>query len=387
MASYTLSNTILAAPLPTPLTTPIPIDTTTSLSSSTSSTSSIPTLEHTETAAVFIFDVITTSDNATIATSLSNQEISLWNPSTLQPISRFTAHSSRIHDIQAAKTQPNILTSCAADGVACIWDVRTNNGPVLSIQRPGAGAAHGVSLGCGDTLMATASKDGVHFFDIRSGDGKILGEYKDSHSDDVLCVQFHASKPTLLMTGGADGLACVFDVAVNGEDEALVTVCNAQSDVVKIKVLDNNDLLCCQTTIEDLHLFTISDGQQVGNFSDFRATVKATCGLATDYVVDTYYNTQENQVHALVGSFSGDLLDVGLLGDNSIVPCGTMTGGHYRPVRCAMWGSNGCVLTGGEDTKLCLWNVSGSGSGSGTRVGGGSSGRIKKSRAKKNTPY
>jgi WD40 repeat protein len=279
----------------------------------------------------------------------------------------------------------------------------SSSSSVLSVQKPDSGSTNGVSLGCADSLLATATQEGVHFYDIRGG-GKLLGEYVNSHSDEVLCVRFHPTKPTLLMTGGADGLACVFDVAVNGEDEALVTVCNAESDVVNVKVLDGKDLLCCQTSVETLALFTISDGQCVGNFANLRQTVAQTCGYAADYVVETYFDAVKNQVHALVGTFSGDLLDVIVNGNGTVVPCCRMSSGHYRPVRCAAWGigsvsgvdgvggvggvgglNQSVVVTGGEDSRVCMWQIGGDAttmtSGLGGKGGSGGSGgsrRIKR---------
>ena len=289
-------------------------------------------------------------------------------------MSRFAAHGARITDIQAgSSSQPHLLASCAADGTASLWDLRTSS-TVLTVQRPGGGGTvHSVALGCDDTLMATGSKDGAHFYDIRGG-GTLLGEYVESHSDDVLCVRFHPNKPTILMTGGADGLACVFNVAVNGEDEALMTVCNAQSDVIDVKSLDGDDVLCCQTSVETLCLFRISDGQCVANWNNFRAAISQSCGCDhVDYVVNTYYDYAQSQMHALVGTFAGDLLDVGLNGDGTIVPCGRMSGGHYRPVRCGLR-IGGMIVTGGEDTRLCAWSVSGESGRSGVTVGSGVSG-------------
>jgi WD40 repeat protein len=379
--SYTLTNTTLAAQMPAP----IPNSTTT-----TATTTALPTLEQSETSAIYVFDCLATQDHSALVTSLSNREICTWDPSTLSPTSRFEAHGNRITDIQPGMTQPYLLASSCADGTATLWDLRTSSSVLSLPQRPKG--VHSTALGCGDTLMVTSTTDGVHFYDIRGG-GKLLGEYKDSHSDDVLCVRFHPTKPTILITGGADGLACVFDVAVNSEDEALITVCNAQSDIVKVKVLDGNDLLCCQTTVETLCLYRISDGQCVSDMSNFRQAVGQTCGYQPDYIVDTYCDVANNQVHALVGTFGGDLLDVALNGDGSMNAHARLSGGHYRPVRCALWGvgsgiGNGVVVTGGEDTRLCMWTYSmGGGGGSGSGGGGrsSSSGKVKthSKRAKK----
>jgi WD40 repeat protein len=387
MSNYNLTNTTLAAQIPLPVSDDA---FSTSTTSSTTFSTTMPTVDQSETNAIFVFDCVATSDGNLIATSLSNREICTWDSSTLIPISRFNAHGNRVTDIQTGMTQPYLLASSCADGTATLWDLRTSSSALSLAQEPKNGVVHSVSLGCGDTLMTTATKTGIHFYDIRGG-GKLLGEYTNSHSDDVLCVRFHPKKPTILMTGGADGLACVFNVSVNGEDEALITVCNANSDVVKVKVLDGNDLLCCQTTVETLCMFRISDGQCVSNLSNFRQTIGQMCGYQTDYVVDTYYDASQNQVHALVGTFSGDLLDVALNGDGSMQGGGRMSNGHYKPVRCALWGvgNSGIVLTGGEDTRLCTWSKSESVSGSG--INSGSSGRIKthKKRAKKksNAPY
>ena len=43
-----------------------------------------------------------------------------------------------------------------------------------------------------------------------------VGEYKESHQEDISQLAFHPELPSHLVSGGEDGLVCVFDTNIAG---------------------------------------------------------------------------------------------------------------------------------------------------------------------------
>ena len=61
-----------------------------------------------------------------------------------------------------------------------------------------------------------------------------LGEYGDIHSDIVTQLKFHPSHPSILASGGEDGLVCMYDVATDSGDEAVLSILNTDAPVRKL---------------------------------------------------------------------------------------------------------------------------------------------------------
>ena len=119
------------------------------------------------------------------------------------------------------------------------------------------------------------------FYDVRAASSAsvpatnsaaMLGQYVDSHHEDVLRVRFHPTRATSLLTAGADGLACLFDVSQQNEDDALQVVMNAGSDIVNVSVIDGADLVYCQTSVEGAALFDARTGASCGAMPNSRTS-------------------------------------------------------------------------------------------------------------------
>ncbi|KHN71015.1 WD repeat-containing protein 89 [Toxocara canis] len=167
----------------------------------------------------------------------------------------------------------------AFDKEGSIWqlDIRSNgthptSSSALSCRRPGdvahAGAisSDGHSLAVAMTManettkkknkksnavgdQASSSDDesvepltySVQLWDVRNIVSP-LHSYSRSHSDDVQAVSFSFDQPSLLISGGADGLVNIFDSRIPNEDDALQFTC--QVHTVK-ELEEHKDLIRC----------------------------------------------------------------------------------------------------------------------------------------------
>lgn len=334
------------------------------------------TVDAAERDAVYVLGCAKSMDNTNVAVATSDVIVRTFDVQTLRPLASMKGHTARINDIQTAASSPHLSVSCGKDGYSALWDARTGN-CVLNV-RYGDGALHSCSLGCADTLLALGSSNGVLFFDVRAASGAasftgqesppqgaLLGQYVDSHYEDVLRVRFHPNRTTSLITGGADGLACVFDVSKQSEDEALNVVMNAGSDVVNVRVIDDADLVFCHTSIEGIALFDAASGQSCGMIPNFRGRVQDEVKFNAEYIIDATWDRGHGaKIHVLAGNHSGDIAEVALGSDGSMHGMSMLRGGHYRDVRCAEWivpnsssnaVENHILFTGGEDGRLCQW--------------------------------
>lgn len=93
-----------------------------------------------------------------------------------------------------------------------------------------------LALGLQGSLLAVGTenedKSQVEFYDIRSS--RLLGQFRDAHTDAVTQLAFNQLRPAELLTGSLDGLICCFDVSKAGEEEALQGVINAEASIQRM---------------------------------------------------------------------------------------------------------------------------------------------------------
>jgi len=77
-----------------------------------------------------------------------------------------------------------------------------------------------IDVNSDDTLLACGIADRLAFWDLRTMSHS--DTFNDSHSDEVTQVRFHPRQPKQLLTASEDGLVCLFDLALGGEEDALV---------------------------------------------------------------------------------------------------------------------------------------------------------------------
>jgi len=108
------------------------------------------------------------------------------------------------------------------------------NAPVLSLA---CSSPYAVAAG-------TELKDHqatVVIWDMRSF-GKPVVQYIESHSDDITELQFHPTKPQILLSGSTDGLVNIYDTTILDEEEALHQTINHGASIHRANFLSETDI-------------------------------------------------------------------------------------------------------------------------------------------------
>lgn len=144
-------------------------------------------------------------------------------------------------------------------------------------------------------LVAVSCVAQVLFYSVKSDPPRLLGCYIDAHTEPVTQLAFlppggvqaaspsagpsssssgssASSTPRYIASAGDDGLLCLIDTTVKGEDEAIVTVCNAESSIAHFGLFGPNDKPCsfawvCTRTLT-LSLWNLETGEQLARFDN-----------------------------------------------------------------------------------------------------------------------
>jgi WD40 repeat protein len=216
-----------------------------------------------------------------------------------------------------------------------------------------------------DSHFAVAFGSRVAIFDIRKSlqsyeIGKcssLIASYEESHSETVNQVAFHPFLRGHVMSGGDDGLICVFDINRIGEDEALVSVLSVGSSVRRFGLFGEKSAHAfALTRTEGVSVWNIGSSSRVADFSDLRSQLLAK-GTQLDYLIECKELNNETLV-SLSGNDDGDLALIEVSPSGCVVQkfFERNSKGHSATVRSAAWIPNNDVLfTGGEDGVVCAW--------------------------------
>ncbi|XP_069114417.1 WD repeat-containing protein 89-like [Argopecten irradians] len=290
-----------------------------------------------------------------IAATSSNHNIRLFNygSGSLKGSQHVTAHTAVISGIQFGKTEHHLLYTSSFDKTIKCWDTRTNmKNPVQILE------------GYDETNNIFTS------FDINSNDRVVCAgtEPKNKNSDthimfwdrrqgSLMGVCFHPDDPDRVATGSTDGLVCLFDLGEASEDDALKLTLNSESSVAKIGWCgEQKKNLYCLTHIDTMNVWdTQNEGDDVMELKDLKETL--TGDNAIDYLVDCF--DVNNSLFLTTGTHSGDIRLVDVSGETPSVVT-TLSKGHNSTVRVTYWDNKtGSLVTGGEDSYLCLWSKDG----------------------------
>eukprot|EP01041_Mallomonas_annulata_P001640 gene1641-3179_t len=308
----------------------------------------------------YVFDIDTSLEESSLFLSLSNNTVSQHDASTLNSIRNGKCHNDRINCIECSRNNKSILYTSSSDHSACIWDWRTPGLEVMKLNLPDE--VFSISCGVDDVLLAASCGSSVHFFDIRGGAHAPLGEYADSHNDAVTVVKFCPNNLSLLVSGGEDGLLCLYDTSVSAEDSAVMSIFNTESPVRRIGFFGpTGEGILCLSSIETATAWHYPSAQRIGDYPAVRAEVQA------DYLVDCWYDSAADSVQLLTGDFSGNS-KICTVQPHGITVVASITGGHRELIRCAKplhsahGGGTFRLVTGGEDARICLWSTTSTGS-------------------------
>lgn len=169
-----------------------------------------------------------------LLTSLSNGEVHLLDWKTNQSIKSFKVGTTAVNGLKVINSDfhnGDLFASCSMDTVK-LFDVRQSSevaiGTIKSENESSflsMDSRHG-KLACGTELKGVDAQ--LHIYDIRKLDST-WKSFVDSHHDDITCIKFHPSDPTVLLSGSTDGYTNVYDLTEEEEDDSLHQVINYES--------------------------------------------------------------------------------------------------------------------------------------------------------------
>ncbi|CAM9417123.1 unnamed protein product [Chrysoparadoxa australica] len=297
----------------------------------------------------YVLDLARNPDGSCLAASLSNFRVKAYKRDTLEIICELKGHSAAIRALSYAH-HPHVMVSVSEDNTLRGWDCRAAEEAQFVTPLGGEGCS--VVVGYEGHLCAAGVGDSVDFFDMRAGMKK-LGRYEASHTDDVTSLNFHPIQVKHLVTGSEDGLMCVYDTGVTGNEEALVSIMNAECPVRRMGFFgDNLEGVYCCSGVEGLSLWHLPSAQRLHDFGDVRRTGPV---RELDYLIGCQYLEGDGQLMLLAGSYTGDMHMIHVEpGNLSFVRSGRS--GHNDQIRCHDWLGTTSLVTGGEDGRLVAWS-------------------------------
>ncbi|ETK89187.1 hypothetical protein L915_06675 [Phytophthora nicotianae] len=307
----------------------------------------------------YVLDCQPTANKSGLALALSNCKIQLRSLETLGLMHEFHAHNSTINEVWTSPSSPFQLATCSSDECVKLWDTRT---ALPAMVLPVGREVWSLSIGCGETLLATGTDELALFYDVRTGNK--LGQYGESHVDAITKVRFHPTQPAFVVTASEDGVVCFFDCRTPDEDDALESIINVESAVTTVGFFGpQKENIFCLTGTETLDLWNLWTAERLHHYDTIRDDCNKN-GLATDYLIDCVYDDQSNELFLLAGNHDGDMNAVTIGTDaasaGKLQHAAALKGGHKACVRCIYYDpENTTLYTGGEDTRLCKWSVPG----------------------------
>ena len=296
----------------------------------------------------YIFQIDVSTDGKKLCMSLSDCSISVMDREILTVIGdRIRGHTDRINALCFSPMNSDIIISASSDHTCCCWDMRTPLEPVSSITLPGEISA--MTLGVGGSLIATACGTSLYFHDMRQLDAGTLGQYADCHTDEITSVKFHPNAAVHhLLSGGEDGLICVYDTSVSANDEAVISILNTDCPTRQIGFFGTgHEGVYCLSSVETASIWHYPSAQRISNFPSIRES------LGCDYLIDCWYQ-DDGSLNLLAGDHAGKGVVTNIQPGDVHTAVGEMLGGHSSTMRCACF-LDDSILTAGEDSRLCVW--------------------------------
>lgn len=382
----------------------------------------------------YVLSLTSSSDlsSGCVAAALSNQSIIQYDTITNKVVHRIeSAHDRPISEIcffppdyygigANGNAPSNLFISASQDGTVKLFDLRSRTASAAitsKLQLPNEQALT-VSLGYGGTLAAVGtSKARISFFDFRysSGSnrpsGQWMGNYVDAHTDEVTRVRFQTvidpnskQEKIVLATASEDGLLSIHDPSQPSEEAALVSILNIGSPLRDIAFFGPSyEGVCALTGNETMSVWHWDSAQKISDCDghELRGLLGNAViggnqrieGDAVDYLVGCEWRAIPDNsttaaegaaspaLHLIAGNSQGDGY-IFRVDANQISPIAHLKGGHKGCIRDFCW-SNGKLITGGEDARICTWDMSSNKSNQSTERPASSSGKVRRNKSAK----
>lgn len=353
-----------------------------------------------------------------ISCALSNRRIQLYNVEQMKlhhSISIPANHATDTNHTDNVKSPitdlcyhstSNLVVGSVQDGFVHIFDLRQPHHHPTSCSSwkiPQQEEALSVAMGYGGTVLAIGGgKGNIHFVDTRCATTTtrtpvLLGSYVDSHVEEVTCLVFQSpsASSTLLASASEDGLLCTLDTSKPTEESALCSVMNVANSPRRIGFFGpQKEGLFSLTGSETLNCWHHDSAQllipdnfqlrhQLSTSSTLHPTTTATTSTI-DYLIDAFWNDSTESLTLIAGNNSGSTVAMySVQADGSTSLYYQLVDGHLGCVRASQvipgisWNSSNSynhnttaedttcfyddtkmiVITGGEDSRLCRWDV------------------------------
>ncbi|CAG8756761.1 8591_t:CDS:2 [Dentiscutata erythropus] len=307
----------------------------------------------------YIYDIAATSTYCFI--SDSNHQITSfeYTNSSLTFAGKLNYHTDTITKLKLHKDQ--FIISSSKDGRIALWDLRIpSSQPTNVFQAKNREPLLSFDINNSDTILAAGTE-------LIEGDAKILfwdlrkpflvaAEFIESHNDDITQLQFHPTSDSHFISGSTDGLICSFEVKNFNEDDELIGVINSGSSINKAGYFGPSaEYVYCLTHTETFSLWGLSDINLLCDIGDIRQDRCQGSFIQIDYAIDCQFDFSTNRLYLFAGSNLGNIsiLHVAI---NELQLCQTLNDGHSEIVRSVIWNPQvNTLLSGGEDSKLCMW--------------------------------
>ncbi|CAD5124650.1 DgyrCDS12918 [Dimorphilus gyrociliatus] len=325
--------------------------------------------------------------SAKVAASSSNKTVCVYRRNDLILQKSYGNFDKVIVDVKFIKNDWNLLYAASKDGRIRGFDLRCKEDAVVSFDSDEINQLITCfDIDCSGRLICAGTdklndpdeEDTVHliFWDARKP--QILGAYSDGHDDDITQVKFHPENKDILASGSTDGLVNIFNVSEASEDDALQMTLNTESSVAEIDWTgDKSDRLYCLTHTESLLVWESNEWDCIRKIQDIREETKK---YSINYAITL---VQVDGHQTLVAGTDRGNFHLFSLDDDKLDHLTGLELGHSDIVRCAKYDSEDqSLLTGGEDSLLCLWDHSVKSATETTR-----SKKLRKSTSVKTRPY
>ncbi|KAM5534876.1 hypothetical protein V8D89_011431 [Ganoderma adspersum] len=338
-------------------------------------------------AEAYVLSIASLPSSYAVAASSPSNQIHLFDKERLRNVQTLSGHTSSITTLRSVPNVANAAThallSSGKNGTVCVWDERTGTA-ALRLTASAAGNTLGL-LSCdvsadGLTIAAGTELHGedaaILYWDPRNPAAP-LHTHSSTHSDDITAVHFYRPATSSALNNGntllsvsSDGLVCTSNANETDEDEAGIHVANWGCSLAQAGWLHDRAGRPGIWASSDMETFGVwnSELDPVQGVDIRQPSVhRQDLTWVTDYLIGCHTTANppveaDNDLCIFVGSNEGDvaLITRPSFADPSApwVLQRTWTTGHVGVVRAVLWDEwNNLLLTGGEDSKLHVWNT------------------------------